>query len=245
MMNLLAIDTAAERLSVALRYAPAAGGYAQHHTLIFEADAGLRHSELVMDSIDMLLKKAALKPEDLSGVICMGGPGSFTGLRIGFSLAKGLALALNIPFAAVPTLDCLAYPFSAWPGLVVPALDAKKASFFCALYRGGKRLCPDMDADPAKIADTITAAIAATVADTGTAEPILLTGPGASMLHEQLTAGDGGARFDIKPGTGLRWGNAETLLAIAQETGILKQNNTDYSGGPEYIRKSDAEMKLP
>jgi len=218
-MNLLAIDAAAQRFSVAL----AAGG----DSWVFEADAGMRHSELIMDSIDMLLKKAALKPEDLSGVVCMGGPGSFTGLRIGFSLARGLALALNIPFAAVPTLDCLSYPFSAWPGLVVPVLDAKKNAFFCALYRAGKRLCPDMDAEPAEIARVIT--------DTWEAEQVLLVGPSASMLHEKLTADSNTAKLDIKPEK-QRWGNAETLLAIARETRIIEQGNTGYSGGPEYRR---------
>jgi len=225
-MNLLAIDTATEKFSVAL----ASGehtGYAER-IFVFEADAGMRHSELIMDSVDMLLEKAALKPEDLSGVVCMGGPGSFTGLRIGFSLAKGLALALNIPFAAVPTLDCLSYPFSAWPGIVVPALDAKKNAFFCALYRGGKRLCPDMDAGPSEIARVII--------DTQENEPILLTGPGAAMLHEKLTANGGTTKLDIKPGKGLRWGNAETLLTIARETRVIEQGNTDHSGGPEYRR---------
>ncbi|MDR0456737.1 MAG: tRNA (adenosine(37)-N6)-threonylcarbamoyltransferase complex dimerization subunit type 1 TsaB [Treponema sp.] len=227
MMNLLAIDTATERLSVAV-------SCTGNHTWVFEADAGLRHSELVMDSIDMLLKKAALKPEDLSGVVCMGGPGSFTGLRIGFSLAKGLALSLNIPFAAIPTLDCLSWPFSAWPGIVIPALDAKKEAFFCALYRSGKRLCPDMDAGSAEIARVI--------ADTHEAEHILLTGPGASMLHEQLNANaaassltESSMKLDITAGK-LRWGNAETLLAIAQETRIIAHGDAGYSGGPEYGR---------
>ena len=219
MMNLLAIDAATEKFSVALA--------SDEHTWVFEADAGTRHSELIMDSVDTLLKKAALKPEDLSGVVCMGGPGSFTGLRIGFSLAKGLALALNIPFAAIPTLDCLAHPFSAWPGIVVPALDAKKNAFFCALYRGGKRLCPDMDAEPAEIARVIT--------DTREAEQVLLVGPGASMLHEKLTADGNTAQLDIKPEK-QRWGNAETLLAIARETRIIEQGNAGYSGGPEYRR---------
>jgi len=230
-MNLLAIDTATQRFSVALLGCAFASGedtgYAGH-TFVFEADAGMRHSELIMDSIDMLLEKAALKPEDLSGVVCMGGPGSFTGLRIGFSLAKGLALALNIPFAAIPTLDCLSHPFSAWPGIVVPALDAKKEAFFCALYRGGKRLCPDMDACPAEIAHVIT--------DTQKAEQTLLVGPGASMLYEKLIANGDTTKLTIKMGKGLRWGNAETLLTIAQETRIIEQGTTDYSDGPEYQR---------
>jgi tRNA threonylcarbamoyladenosine biosynthesis protein TsaB len=230
MMNLLAIDTATEQFSVAL----AAGEDAAAPAVwLFEADAGLRHSELVMDIIDMLLGTAALKPRDLSGVVCMGGPGSFTGLRIGFAIAKGLSLALGIPFAAIPTLDCLAWPFSAWPGTVVPALDAKKGAFFCALYRDGKRLCPDMDAPPDAIASAISAALAAAPGQ------ILLTGPAAPLLYEKVYTPE--TNLTINPGKGLRWGNAQTLLHIAQETNCITQCNTDPSCGPVYIRKSDAE----
>jgi len=222
-MNLLAIDTAAEQFSAAL----AAGD----DILLFEADAGLRHSELIMDIVDMLMDKAALKPRDLSGVVCMGGPGSFTGLRIGFAIAKGLSLSLGIPFAAIPTLDCIARPFSAWPGTAAPALDAKKGAFFCALYQGGKRLCPDMDAPPDEIARAMSAAPG----------PILLTGPGAPLLYEKVYALE--PKLDLNPGKGLRWGNAQTLLQIARETGCITQCNTDPSCGPVYIRKSDAELQ--
>jgi len=228
-MNLLAIDTATEQFSVAL----AAG----ENSLLFEADAGLRHSELVMDIINMLMDKAALKPRDLSGVVCMGGPGSFTGLRIGFAIAKGLALSLGIPFAAIPTLDCIARPFAAWPGLVVPALDAKKGAFFCALYQDGKRLCPDMDAPPDEIASAMSAAISA-------APPpgqILLTGPAAPLLYEKVYTPE--SKLNLNPGKGLRWGNAQTLLHIARETSCITQCNTDPSCGPVYIRKSDAEIQ--
>jgi tRNA threonylcarbamoyladenosine biosynthesis protein TsaB len=235
-MNLLAIDTATEQFSVALA---ADSNTAAPAAWLFEADAGLRHSEMVMDIIDMLLDKAALKPQDLSGVVCMGGPGSFTGLRIGFAIAKGLALSLGIPFAAIPTLDCLAWPFSAWPGIVVPAIDAKKGAFFCALYRGGKRLCPDMDAPPDEIARAISAA--------PSPGPILLTGPAAPMLYEKIymyeKVYNPETKLDINPGKGLRWGNAQTLLHIARETNCITQCNTDPSCGPVYIRKSDAEIR--
>jgi tRNA threonylcarbamoyladenosine biosynthesis protein TsaB len=231
-MNLLAVDTATEKLSIAL----AAG----KDVWLFEADAGLRHSEMVMEIIDMLFKKAALGPQDLSGIVCMGGPGSFTGLRIGFSLAKGLALALNCPFAAIPTLDCMAKPFSSWKGLVIPALDAKKSSFFCALYRDGKKACADMDAGPAAIADEIAKAF---TQQADIAKQILLFGPGADMLHDKLLQLPQAplAIIDIQHGKALRWGNAQTLLEIARETDIFAKNITDFSAGPEYIRKSDAE----
>ena len=223
-MNILAIDSATEKFSVAL----CTGG----HTLSFESDADLRHSELIMDSIDGLFKQAALRPEDLCGVVCMAGPGSFTGLRIGFSIAKGLALSLGIPFAAISTLDCMARPFRARPGIVVPAIDAKKKAFFCALYRKGEKLCPDMDAQPAEIAG----AIAGKLAPESPPEQVLLAGPGAQMLYDALPDRSGIAMAEP------HWGNAETLLEIALETQILNRSNIDYSCGPEYIRKSDAEL---
>jgi tRNA threonylcarbamoyladenosine biosynthesis protein TsaB len=239
-MNLLAIDTATEKFSVAL---VSKGGAASEGVWLFEVDAGLRHSELVMDSIDLLMDKAALKPEALQGVVCMGGPGSFTGLRIGFSLAKGLALSLGIPFAAIPTLDCMAWPFASWPGIVVPALDAKKGAFFCALYRDGKRLSPDMDAAPAEIAKAIASAIASCV---DMQNQVLLVGPGAEMLYQKLQELPESSldMAQIKPEKRSRWGNAETLLHIARETAIFDNNTVNYSDGPVYIRKSDAELLI-
>jgi tRNA threonylcarbamoyladenosine biosynthesis protein TsaB len=233
-MNLLAIDTATDKFSIALSEAA--------NTWFFEADAGLRHSELVMDSVDMLMHKAGIMPNALNGVVCMGGPGSFTGLRIGFSIAKGLALSLGIPFAAIPTLDCMAWPFSSWPGIVVPVLDAKKKAFFCTLYRDGRQLCPVMDATPAEIATSIASAT-----DSGHS-PTLLIGPASQMLYQKLLElPDSGLDMTlIKPEKRLRWGNAETLLHMAKDTKIFDNNSTaaGIANGPNYIRKSDAEIGM-
>jgi tRNA threonylcarbamoyladenosine biosynthesis protein TsaB len=253
-MNLLAVDTATEKISIALAADKDTGhqdvGYqdtGHQDVWLFEADAGLRHSEMVMEIIDMLFKKAALERQDLSGIVCMACPGSFTGLRIGFSLAKGLALALGCPFAAIPTLDCMAWPLSSWKGFVMPVLDAKKSSFFCALYRDGRKACADMDAGPAAIADEIASAITAACAgQADAAKQVLLTGPAADMLYEKLTRLPQSqstplTAADIVPGKGLRWGNAQTLLEMARQTDIFAKNITDFSAGPEYIRKSDAE----
>ncbi|GHV95318.1 hypothetical protein AGMMS50293_16380 [Spirochaetia bacterium] len=225
-MNILAIDTAVSVLSVALS--------AGDDVWCFEADAGLRHSELAMDSVDLLFKKAGLEPGELSGVLCMGGPGSFTGLRIGFSLAKGMALALGIPFVPIPSLDCMAHPFSCRPGLVIPVIDAKKSAFFCALYSGGRQLCPGMDAGPALIAQTITGALESLPGE----KQVLLTGPDAEKLYPLLPEG-----LASLAGGALK-GYARTLLDIAKKCKIFDNCDTDWFSGPEYIRKSDAELNL-
>ncbi|HSR10897.1 MAG TPA: tRNA (adenosine(37)-N6)-threonylcarbamoyltransferase complex dimerization subunit type 1 TsaB, partial [Thermodesulfobacteriota bacterium] len=93
------------------------------------------HSARLMPGIDRLLKEASLTIRDIGGIAVSIGPGSFTGLRIGVATAKGLAYALGIPVAGVPTLDALAAtrPFS--PDPVCPVLDARKKEVYAALFR--------------------------------------------------------------------------------------------------------------
>jgi tRNA threonylcarbamoyladenosine biosynthesis protein TsaB len=222
-MNLLAIDSATELLSVAV-----AAGTSRY---LFEADAGPRHSALLLEVIDMLLEKAGLRPGDLDGVICMKGPGSFTGLRVGYAAAKGICLARDVPLAALPTLDCMAFPCSFFPGLVIPLIDAKQNRFFTAFYRKRMKTAGYFDAGIPFIAENITAIREGT-------EKILLTGPGASMASLSLSGFFPG---EILCSSGRR-GYAGDMLEIAVTDDIVtgSRENEAFSG-PEYIRKSDAE----
>jgi tRNA threonylcarbamoyladenosine biosynthesis protein TsaB len=101
----------------------------------YTLDVSLTHSERLMGAVDRLLSDAGWTVRDLEGLAVSVGPGSFTGLRIGLSTVKGLALALAIPIAAVPTLDAMAtlLPFAALP--VCPVLDARKREVYASLYR--------------------------------------------------------------------------------------------------------------
>ena len=225
-MNILAIDTADQVFSVALE--TAAG------LLYTEIDSGSRHSELLMESVDWLCKKSGIKPAELELVACMKGPGSFTGLRIGFSAAKGMALALKIPLVTAPTLDCLAYPLSKWPGIVIPAMEAKKGCFFSALYRDGKRLTDYMDASPETLAEELEKA------RLGPEERIILTGCGAEMLSSRL---DGLPSMHNMVYPDCRSGGAKALLKIIK-CSILEVKRDDINSGPTYLRKSDAEIKM-
>jgi tRNA threonylcarbamoyladenosine biosynthesis protein TsaB len=98
-------------------------------------DVSVTHSERLMATIDRALQDARWRPEDLQALAVAVGPGSFTGLRIGVSTVKGLAFALELPVAAVPTLDALAsrLPFAALA--VCPVLDARKGEVYASLYR--------------------------------------------------------------------------------------------------------------
>jgi tRNA threonylcarbamoyladenosine biosynthesis protein TsaB len=217
-MNILAFDTATDSFAIGL-----CGGEKQY---LLEAHGGQKHSALIMDAAETLISLAELNKEDLEGVACMEGPGSFTGLRIGFAAAKGIALALGIPVIPVPTLDCMAAPHSIWPETVIPLLDAKRQSFYTALYRHGERISPYMDTPLESLIKTI---LQYTAKDSS----LLLTGPGAPMAYSELLAVFPNTRIDP---ANKRSHTAE-LLNLAQKRGIL---NTAESG-PLYLRKSDAE----
>ncbi len=98
-------------------------------------DVRATHSERLMVAVDRILGDAGWTPRDLDGLAVAVGPGSFTGLRIGISTVKGLALALDVPIAAVPTLDAMAasLPFAGLP--VCPVLDARKREVYAAFFR--------------------------------------------------------------------------------------------------------------
>jgi len=98
-------------------------------------DVSVTHSERLLAAVDRVLADARWAPRDLEGVAVSIGPGSFTGLRIGVSTAKGLALALGLPIAAVPTLDAMAatVPWAALP--VCPVLQARRGEVYASRYR--------------------------------------------------------------------------------------------------------------
>lgn len=125
---LLAIDTATNTASVALYTATGVQAEYTWH-------AAGRHSESLMPHVDRLLAQCDLRPADLSAVAVALGPGSYNGLRVGVSAAKGLALARNLPLLGVPTLDVLAYPHRWTTFTVQPLLDARRGQFATACYR--------------------------------------------------------------------------------------------------------------
>jgi tRNA threonylcarbamoyladenosine biosynthesis protein TsaB len=225
---IIGFDTATGVLALGLAVAdPALPGSAGRRYYL-EIDGGQKHSGLVMEAADTLTALAGLGKEALTAAACMEGPGSFTGLRIGFAAAKGIALALHIPVIPVPTLDCMAAPFSFWPGIVVPSIDARKNAFFTALYSGGKRISPCMDCTPEELIGAVGSHAEQSRGG------LLLTGPGTPLLYPALTAVFPKLRADPS----CRRSRIDELLNLAGNMGILDHVNS----GPVYIRKSDAEL---
>jgi tRNA threonylcarbamoyladenosine biosynthesis protein TsaB len=92
------------------------------------------HAERLHVYIDEVLNNANLKKSELSAVAVSKGPGSYTGLRIGVSAAKGLCFALDIPLISVPTLEALAYKIKIEKGCIVAMLDARRMEVYASVF---------------------------------------------------------------------------------------------------------------
>jgi len=128
-MLLLAVDTTTRFGSVAV----VSGGEARAEVNYVSPSS---HSRQVFRAVDEVLRIVGLKFDDLEGLAVAAGPGSFTGIRIGLSLVKALALASGRPLAAVSALEALAGKLIL-PGIEVmaPMIDARKGEVFAGAYR--------------------------------------------------------------------------------------------------------------
>lgn len=128
MAYILNIETSTTNCSVSLSY--------KGETLVLKEDYGngYSHAEKLHVYVDEVLKEAKISTLQLDAIAVSKGPGSYTGLRIGVSAAKGLAFALNIPLISVSTLEALAHQVKADSGLIVPMLDARRLEVYSAIF---------------------------------------------------------------------------------------------------------------
>ena len=92
------------------------------------------HSQTLLPMLDEVVKMVGIDLGTIDAIAVSGGPGSFTGLRIGSATAKGLGLALKKPLIHVPTLDGLAYNMYGVPGIICPVMDARRNQVYTGLY---------------------------------------------------------------------------------------------------------------
>ena len=127
-MNLLAVDTATEICGVALAVD---GQVSAQLTLNF----GQTHTRSIMGAIDALLSVSRLQIADIDLFVVTRGPGSFTGLRIGISTVKGLAVATGKPMVGISSLDVIAHQAAGGTQLVCPLMDARRKEVYWSLFR--------------------------------------------------------------------------------------------------------------
>jgi tRNA threonylcarbamoyladenosine biosynthesis protein TsaB len=225
-MKILAVDTSTTSCSVAV---------VDKHMLLGEMTIAREqtHSRHLMDIIDTVLKFADLEISDMDGFATTRGPGTFTGLRIGISTVKGLAVASGKPIVGISSLDALAEQ-CACPGvLICPLIDARKGEVYVSRYRyqgsvlkkevGEKVLAPEpamRDID----------------------EPSLLVGSGA-LLYRDVLAEMMGERANFA----LPWQHtirAWTVATLGLRRFEKKDTDDVAAFAPQYIRKSDAQLSL-
>ena len=127
-MKVLAIESSAVTASVAIM---------TEDTLIAEYTINYKktHSQTLLPMIDEICRMTENNAADCDIIAVSNGPGSFTGLRIGAATGKGLALALDKPMVAVPTLEAMAYNFYGDDRIICPVMDARRAHLYSGLYR--------------------------------------------------------------------------------------------------------------
>ncbi len=128
MPYILNIETATKNCSVALAK--------EGKTILCKeiAEEGYSHAERLHVFIEVIIKEAGITYQDLAAIAVSQGPGSYTGLRIGVSAAKGLCFALAIPLIALDTLQVLASQASVSDGLIIPMLDARRMEVYSAIF---------------------------------------------------------------------------------------------------------------
>lgn len=140
------------------------------------ANVGLTHSQTLMPMVESVLKSTGTDIKDIDVFSVSAGPGSFTGVRIGVSALKGLADAQDKPCFAVSSLECIAYPFRDFDGLVCPVMDARCNQVYTAVFENGNRIIND----DAILIDELKEKLIALN------KKILLAGDGAQLVYNRL-----------------------------------------------------------
>lgn len=199
----------------------------------YSINNGLTHSQTLMPMIDALMNTTGTAPEELEAIAVSGGPGSFTGLRIASSTAKGFGLALDIPIISVPTVDCIAYNLFAVNDIICPMMDARRDQTYTGLYtfEGEEMIC--LSPQKAVSVDEILEEIE------GYKKPVVFLGDGVPVFKETIDR-----RLQLPHSyapihLSLQRGAALGALALKYYQRGEYQSAAEHS--PDYLRLSQAE----
>ena len=171
-MNILAIDTSGPVCGVAVLMD---GAVRCEYSVLNKRT----HSVNLLPMIDAAMAACALTPKDLDRLAVVVGPGSFTGVRIGVSTAKGIAHGAGLPCAAVNALEALAAGAGFFDGVICPIQDARAGQVYGAAFSGrGERLMPDI---PLKLEDYVSQL-------SSLGERFLFLGDGMPVHREKLSS---------------------------------------------------------
>lgn len=234
MMKILALDSSGLVASVAV---------VEEETLLAEYTVNYKktHSQTLLPMLNEAAKMIDLDLQSIDAIAVAGGPGSFTGLRIGSATAKGLGLALNKPIVSVPTVDALAWNLYGSGYVICPMMDARRNQVYTGIYRFVcESGCREMEF--VTIQEQYPAAleeIAAKLNELG--EPVMLLGDGIPVYKEQLeqllTV-----PYQFAPAHMSRQ-RASAVAALGMR--YIKEGKTETAAEhkPDYLRLSQAERE--
>ena len=240
-MLILALESSAKPASVAVcSDGELLGQYFQN--------SGLTHSRTLLAMAESLLKNLGITMADIGLIAVSCGPGSFTGVRIGVSAAKGLAWGLDKPVCGVSTLEAMAYQTPVPGVLLCPVMDARRNQVYNALFawEGGSlvRLSEDRAISLEDLANELSSKTypVADAPDRDSREApqsapnCLLIGDGASISYEHLSKA--GIPCQIAPEL-MRWQTAYGVALAAMEAQPIPAIELQ----PNYLRPSQAERE--
>jgi tRNA threonylcarbamoyladenosine biosynthesis protein TsaB len=225
-MKILAVDTATKSCSVAVT-----DGEVVCAELTTVNDQ--THSKHLLEMVHTVTQMAGLSVTDLSGFAVTIGPGSFTGLRIGISSIKGLAVAFDKPVVGISSLEALAQQTVPGSYLVVPCLDARKGEIYFAHYRFVNGLLTKEKDEVVRPPDQVIK---------GILEPCIFVGSGAQVYQELI-------RQELSGNALIAPQNCHIIRAsTVAYLGMKRLENDDVDDinalVPHYIRQSDAELNF-
>lgn len=227
-MRVLAMDTSSMVASVAL---------IDDEKILGEITFNYKkqHSTILIPMVDRLLTSLDMDIRDVDSVACACGPGSFTGLRIGVSTAKGLCHGAGKPLIGVPTLDGLAYNMAYAPGIICPIMDALRDNVYVSMYRWNKDAM-------ARLQDYMAISVDELIQKLNIyGENIIFLGDGALIQKERLKK-EMGDRAQFAP-PHLRLQKASSIGYCALKR-LQKGDIDNYLNfAPFYLRKSQAERE--
>lgn len=227
-MKILGIDSSGLVASVALMSEGIlAGEYTIHNKKT--------HSQTLLPMIASMLEMAEVKPEELDCVAVSAGPGSFTGLRIGASTAKGLAWTLGIPVVPVSSLMGLAVNVTERGALVCPVMDARRGQVYYGIYRITDGV-PDVLGEPDV---TAVETVLETVSAMG--DRVIFLGDGVPVFQETIREK---CRIEAEFSDAVN--RYQRGAAVAKLGGLLFDRGGYVTAGefaPVYLRKSQAERE--
>lgn len=215
-MKALAIDSAVTCISLA--------ACNQQKKTSVTLDIGMRQSEKLIPAIEYVLEQVELEASQLDFIALSGGPGSFTGLRLGFAAAKGLQLSTGCAVYSIPTLKAQAEPYRSWPGKVISAIDAKKDRFYVQFFFQGNEISESLDIGVEEIIHHIT-----------NEDNVLIVGPDSEALFNALKNCNPSLQVNRFPH--LTTAITDALFSLGSKA---TENLAPYQG-PIYLRKSEAE----